>query len=146
VTPWWTFRNDPHGSRRREATKVRADLRGGDYLCVMSLCIGGELGEKCDALQVCPLCESCEGHCLTGGSGRCVDAHDAWLGGDSGGMVEVLARATPRAQRPLRPELTLGMRGALRTAQDALVEENGLRRCASCRGLEDPARPHRHGS
>jgi len=111
----------------------------------MSLCIGGELGEKCDASQVCPLCESCEGHCLTGGSGKCVDAHDDWLAGGSGGMVEIVARATPRAQRPLRPEGTLGMKGALLEAQKWLEGENGLRCCSGCRGLEDPGRPHQHG-
>ena len=110
----------------------------------MRLCIGGELAEKCDAPQVCPLCESCEAHCLSGGSGRCVDAHDDWLAGGSGGMAMVVASATPRGRRPFGPKRTLRMRGSLLEAQDFLAEENGLRRCASCRGLEDPARPHRH--
>jgi hypothetical protein len=110
----------------------------------MRLCVGGEFGEKCDGLQVCSLCESCEEHCLSGGSGKCVDAHDDWLRGGSGGLVEIVAYATPPNRRPFGPERTLAMKGAVLEAQKALAEENGLRRCSGCRGLEDPARPHWH--
>jgi hypothetical protein len=111
----------------------------------MRLCIAGELAEKC-ALQVCPLCESCEEHCLSGGSGKCVDAHDDWLAGGSGGMTEGVASVTPRDRRPFGPERTLGMKGAVLEAQHWLAVENDLRQCSDCRGLEDPARLHRHGS
>ena len=89
--------------------------------------------------------ESCDEHCLSGGAGKCVDAHDDWLRGGSGGLVEVFGSVTPRGRRPFGPERTLGMKGAVLEVQKALAEENGLQRCARCRGLEDPARPHRHG-
>jgi hypothetical protein len=111
---------------------------------VRRLCIGGERADKCDAPQVCPLCECCEDHCLSSGSGNCVEAHDDWLVGGPGGMVEVVASALLSGRRPFGPERTLGTKGDVLRAQNELAEENGLRHCSGCRGLEDPARPHRH--
>jgi hypothetical protein len=58
--------------------------------------------------------------------------------------VETVASATRRDRRPFGPEATLAMKSALLLAQEELAAENGLRRCSVCRGLEDPATPHRH--
>lgn len=95
------------------------------------------VGAHCPASQVCPICESCEEHCLSGGSGACVAAHDDWLAGGDGGVTGVARGKSPG------PERAREMRVALLLARDELAAENGLRRCA-CGGLEDPARPHRH--
>lgn len=109
----------------------------------MRLCIGGETGTTCPALQVCAVCETCEEHCLSGGSGACVDAHDDWLAGGPG-MAEVITSATPAVRPPFAPERAARTKVALLLSQDELAAENGLRRCAGCRGLVDQARPHRH--
>lgn len=97
----------------------------------------------CGALQVCLICETCEDHCHSSGSGRCIAAHDDWLAGGAGGL-EGLTSATPLGRPPFSQARTAEMRTALLLAQDELLAENGLRRCSGCRGLQDPNRPHQH--
>lgn len=109
----------------------------------MIRCIGPEHGE-CDAPMVCVLCDCCEEHCASGGSGLCIDAHDRWLAGGPG-LPVVVASATPAGRPPFAPERAAAMKAQVLLDQHELAAENGLRRCGGCRGLEDPARPHRHG-
>jgi hypothetical protein len=80
-----------------------------------------------------------------GGSGKCVDAHDDWLAGGHGGMMDVLASATRHGVPPFGPERRMEMKRGVLLDQDELITANGLGRCAGCRGLEDPARRHQHG-
>jgi hypothetical protein len=70
----------------------------------------------CPGAMTCAICETCEAHCSTGGSGPCAMAHDATM-----------------------PDRKVERQAAM----DELAAENGLQRC-DCGGLEDPARPHRH--
>jgi hypothetical protein len=135
----WRVRRAARLARQHEAARLGVTPDPATTNSRRRLCYRDDGG--CGAPQVCPLCESCEEHCLNGGSGKCIEAHDEWL---AGGMVEIVARVAPTGVAPFGPERTQELRAALRLDQDALLKENGLRRCSGCEGLEDPTRPHEH--
>lgn len=129
---------------RNQGGRVAPEIQS-DYLSTMRVrfCSGGDTGAGCKALEICPICETCEEHCLSGGSGVCLDAHDNWLAGGAGGVREMTA-ATPPGRPPFGAARTFEIRTALLHAQEQLAAENDLQRCVHCRGLEDPSRPHEH--
>lgn len=92
----------------------------------------------CGSPATCPVCAdgACERHCLSGGSGACLRAHEDWLSGGAGGLAGVTSAGPPANADELRANL--------RRAVAELVVANGLVRCAGCGGLEDPGDPHGH--